>query len=205
MPVPGFSLPALNSAIQQQQQPAQTRQDIEREHMREREMEIERRQQQEQLAQREYEREHELREQQREQHHSPLENHTGSITIQQPVASRIPATLHGPNGILNHQHVGSNMAPNPPSAPLGAPNGPGNVFANGMQPAREPSPRTSFIQQGQQMIPAQQLLNPVGPDAMQQLPAALSQGAQQPILNVSLFAPSLYFTEALEYLFALLL
>lgn len=184
--ISGYSLPALNSAIQQQQQSAQAMHDIERENAREREMEMERRQQHEQMAQREYERENELREQQREQHHSPLENHTGSITIQQPVASRIPATLHGPNGILNHQHIGSNMPPNPSSAPLGAPTGPGNVFANGMQPTREPSPRTTFIQQGQQMIPAQQLLNPVGPDAMQQLPAALSQGAQQPILNVSL-------------------
>ena len=178
---------------QQQQQSAQAIQDMEREHVREREMEIERRQQ-EQMVQREYERENEMREQQqqreREQHHSPLENHAGSITIQQPVASRIPATLHGPNGILNHQHAGSSMAQNPQSAPLGAPSGPGNVFANGMQTAREPSPRTNFIQQGQQMIPAQQLLNPVGPDAMQQLPAALSQGAQQPILNVSLFAPA---------------
>ena len=52
-----------------------------------------------------------------------------------------------------------------------------------MQPARELSPRTTFIQQGQQLIPAQQMLTPVGPDAM--LPAGLSQGAQQPILNVS--------------------
>ena len=175
MNIPGYSLPALNSAIQQQQS-MQTMQDIEREHMREREIEIERRQQQEQMMQREYERENEMREQQREQHHSPLENHTGSITIQQPIASRIPATLHGPNGILNHQNVGSGIASNPPSAPLGAPSGPVNVFANGMPIAREPSPRTTFIQQGQQMIPAQQLLNPVGPEAMQQIPGALSQG-----------------------------
>ena len=205
IPVPGYSLPALNPAMQQQQQSAQAIQDMEREHVREREMEIERRQQEQQMAQREYERENEMREQQREQHPSPLENHAGSITIQQPVASRIPATLHGPNGILNHQHAGSSMAPNPPSAPLGAPSGPGNVFANGMQTAREPSPRTNFIQQGQQMIPAQQLLNPVGPDAMQQLPAALSQGAQQPILNVSLFAPSSLLNHATNcFLFLLL-
>ena len=159
---PGYSLPALSSAIQQQQQSAQAIQDLDREHAREREIEMERRQQQEQMAQREYEREKEMREQQREHHHSPLENHTGSITIQQPVASRIPATLHGPNGILNHQHVGASMAPNPLSAPLGAPKGPGKVFANGMQPDREASPRTTFIQQGQHMIPAQQMLNPVG-------------------------------------------
>lgn len=181
---PGLTLPALGATLQQQQQSAQAMHDMDREQAREREVDIERRQQQEQMLQREYERENELREQQRDQHHSPLETHTGSITIQQPVASRIPATLHGPNGILNHQHAGSGMAPNPPSAPLGAPSGPVNVFANGMQPARELSPRTTFIQQGQQMIPAQQMLTPGGPDAM--LPGALSQGAQQPILNVSM-------------------
>ena len=178
---PGYSLPALGSAIQQRQS-SQGIQDLDLEHARERELEIERRRQQEQILQREYERENEMREQQ-EQHQSPLENHTGSIPIQQPVASRIPATLHGPNGILNHQHAGSSMAPSAPSVPLGAPSGPGNIFANGMQPVRDPSPRTAFIQQGQQMIPTHQILTPVGPDGM--LPAGLSQGAQQPILNVS--------------------
>lgn len=178
---PGYSLPALGSTIQQQQS-TQAIQDSDLERARERELDIERRRQQEQILLREYERENEMHEQQ-EQHHSPLENHTGSIPIQQPVASRIPATLHGPNGILNHQHGGSSMAPNAPSVPLGAPSGPGNIFANGMQPARDPSPRTAFIQQGQQMIPTQQMLTPIGPDGM--LPAGLSQGAQQPILNVS--------------------
>ena len=184
---PGFNLPALSSAIQQQKPSVQALQEIDREHARERELEIERRQQQEQMLQREIDRENELREQQREQHHSPLENHAGAITIQQPVASRIPATLHGPNGILNHQHVGSNVVPNSLPAPLGVPSGPVNIFGNGIQPNREASPRSTLIQQGQQMITPQQMLNPVGPDAMQHLPAALSQGAQQPILNVSLF------------------
>lgn len=180
---PAYSLPALNPAVQQVQQP-QVVHEIERE-QREREAELERRQQQEAIAQRDYEREIELREQQqREQLPSPLENHTGSIPIQQPVASRIPATLHGPNGILNHQHVGTNGVQTAPSAPLGAPTGPGNVFANNMPNARETSPRP-FIQQGPQMIPAQQLLNPGGLEAAQQLTAPLSQGAQQPILNVS--------------------
>ena len=184
---PGYALPALGSAIQQQQS-THAIQDLDLEHARENELDIERRRQQEHIL-REYGRENEMREQQ-EQHHSPLENHTGSIPIQQPVASRIPATLHGPNGILNHQHAGSSMAPNAPSVPLGAPSGPGNIFANGMQPARDPSPRTAFIQQGQQMIPTQQMLTPIGPDGM--LPAGLSQGAQQPILNVS----SLFMSES---------
>ena len=187
----GYSLPALNSTIQQQQQTAH---DLEREHAREREADLERRQQQQEaIAQRDYEREIELREQQqRDQHQSPLENHTGSIPIQQPVASRVPATLHGPNGILNHQHAGTNGVQVAPSAPLGAPTGPGNVFVNGIQPAREASPR-QFVQQGSQIISSQQLLNPGGVEAGQQLPAALSQGTQQPILNVRLACYSFTF------------
>ena len=177
----------------QQQQAPQAAHAIDRDQAKELEAEVERRRKQE-IAQREYEREIGLREreqreqrdqrEQREQHQSPLENHAVSIPIQQPVASRIPATLHGPNGILNHQHIGAAGGQAPPSAPLGAPSGPGNVFANGLPAARDGSPRP-FVQQGPQMIPAQQLLNPGGVGPAQQLPAGLAQGAQQPILNVS--------------------
>lgn len=186
-PASGYSLPALNSTMQQQQQQSQAAHDIEREQAREREAELERRQQQQEaIAQRDYEREIELREQQqRDQHQSPLETHTGSIPIQQPVASRIPATLHGPNGILNHQHVGTNGIQASAPAPLGAPSGPSNAFVNNVQSAREASPR-SFMQQGPQMLPTQQLLNSGGLEAAQQLPVTLSQGTQQPILNVCL-------------------
>lgn len=180
---PGFPLPALNPTLQQQQA-SQAAHTIEREQARERELEMERRQQQE-MAQREYEREIELREQeQRERHQSPLENHSVSLPIQQPVASRIPSTLHGPNGILNHHNIGNAAGQGAPSATLVAPNGPSNVFTNGIPAGRDGSPRP-FVQQGPQMIPAQQLLNPAGVGAAQQLPAALAQGAQQPILNVS--------------------
>ena len=154
----------------------------------------ERQRQQEAMLQREHEiereRERELREQQqREQHQPPHENHTGSIPLQQPVASRIPSTLHGPNGILSN--LGAGAGPNPPSAPLGAPSGPGNVFGNNMQPAPEAAPRP-FLQQPGQNIPPQQLLgfNGAGPSQqMQGGMAALSQG-QQPILNVSSSIPS---------------
>ena len=63
------------------------------------------------------------------------------------------------------------------------------------------------MQQGPQVIPAQQLLNPGGVGAAQQLPAALTQGAQQPILNVSCslllfrdrFGPHSSFTDLLTY------
>ena len=192
----GYALPALGSAVQQQQQQSpQATMNNERD--REREQELDRQRQQDILAQREYEmsREIELREQQqqqqRDQHQSTLENHTGSIPLQQPVASRIPATLHGPNGIL--ANLGAGAGPNPPSAPLGAPSGPGNVFGNSMQSTGESPPR-AFIHQGPQNIPPQQLLGFGNAVTPQQLPngmAAISQG-QQPILNVSIFFRSVY-------------
>ncbi len=148
---------------------------------REREQEVDRQRQQDILAQRDFEL---LEQQHRDQHQSTLENHTGSIPLQQPVASRVPATLHGPNGIL--ANLGAGAGPNPPPATLGAPSGPGNVFANGMQ-QRDESPSRAFMQQVPQNIPTQQLLGFGNAVTPQQLPngmAALSQG-QQPILNVS--------------------
>ena len=135
--------------------------------------------QREQLQQRE--------QQQREQHPSPRENHTGAIPIQQPVASRVPATLHGPNGILNDQHPGVGTAPSQPLAALGAPSGPGNVFGNGVQAQNDNSLRP-FAQQVTQGLPPQQLLGFSNAATPQQLPTgigALSQG-QQPILNDAL-------------------
>ena len=186
---PGYALPALGSAVQQQQQQQQSPQTtINNEREREREQELDRQRQQDILVQREFEmsRELELREQQqqRDQHQSTLETHTGSIPLQQPVASRVPATLHGPNGIL--ANLGAGAGPNPPTVPLGAPSGPVNVFANSMQ-SRDESPPRAFIQQGPQNIPPQQLLgfgNAVTPQQIPNGMAALSQG-QQPILNVS--------------------
>jgi len=139
--------------------------------------------------QREYQqREHQQREQQqREQHQSPRETHTGAIPIQQPIASRVPATLHGPNGILNDQHpVGG--TPAQPQAALGAPSGPGNAFSNGVPAVNDNSLRP-FAQQVTQALPQQNLLgfsNALAPQG--QLPngvTALSQG-QQPILNDAL-------------------
>ncbi|KAL9034997.1 MAG: hypothetical protein Q9214_006790 [Letrouitia sp. 1 TL-2023] len=180
---PTYSLPAIGSTVPRQPQPQlqhspQATMNIEREREREREHEMER-QRQDLVIQRDFER-FELREQsQRDQHSSPRENHTGSIPLQQPVASRVPATLHGPNGILSHLGAGSGHNPPPPA--VGAPNGPPNSYSSGMQSAGDSSPR-SFAPQG----PPQQALGFANAVTAQQLPngmAALSQG-QQPILNV---------------------
>ena len=215
----GYPLPTLGPSLQQQQQSPQAafsaEQNFERERLREQQMQQElaqqRRydqeseilhQQQEQQQREQQQREQQQREQQqreqqqreqqqREQHQSPRENHAAAVPIQQPVASRVPATLHGPNGILNDQHPGVGTAPPPPQAPLGAPSGPGNVFGNSVQPASDNSLRP-FVQQVQQPIPPQNLLGFSNAVTPQQLPngvPALSQG-QQPILNVCAALPS---------------
>ena len=157
---------------------------------------------QQELAQRQYDEETEImrqqqreamhreqlrEQQQREQRQSPRENHTGAIPIQQPVASRVPATLHGPNGILNDQHPGVGAAQSQPLAALGAPNGPGNVYGNGVQAQNDNSLRP-FAQQVTQGLPPQQPPSFSNAATPQQLPTgigALSQG-QQPILNDAL-------------------
>lgn len=207
---PGYSLPTIGPTAQQPQQNTPTAADAERQFERDR---IREQMQQEHLVRQRYEqdpgllhhadivhhqreqqhrelqqREQQQREQlQREQLPSPQENHIGAIPIQQPIASRVPATLHGPNGILNDQHPGVGVAQPQTAAPLGAPNGPGNVFGNGVQAANDSSLRP-FAPPVTQPLPPQQLLGFSNAITPQQLPnqvAALSQG-QQPILNDAL-------------------
>ena len=134
------------------------------------------RQRQQESMLREYERDREIREMQQ----PPHETHAGSIPLQQPVASR-PAMLHGPNGILSSN---GNVGVGLPSGPLGAPSGPGNAFANGMQPLHDGAGRM-LLQHQAQNIPPQQLLGFSPGVPHQQLQAAMTQG-QQPILNDAL-------------------
>ena len=201
----GYALPTLGPSLQQQQSP-QAALNMDREIGRER---LSEQQKQRDIAQRRYEEETEMlrqqqreqqqreemhreqlqqrEQQQREQHQSPRENHTGAIPIQQPVASRVPATLHGPNGILNDQHPGVGAAPSQSLVALGAPNGPGSVYGNGAQAQNDNSLRP-FAQQVTQGLPPQQPLGFSNAATPQQLPTgigALSQG-QQPILNDAL-------------------
>ena len=162
-------------------------------------------QQQAQMAQQQqqqrFEQEQESIQQQREQQHreqrererieheqisSPRENHIGAtIPIQQPVASRVPATLHGPNGILNDQHPAGVAPTSQSSQPVAAASGPGGVFSNGVQTANDSILRP-FTHQVAQILPPQQLLgfsNSATPQQSQN--GVLSQG-QQPILNDAL-------------------
>lgn len=94
---------------------------------REREMEEQHRlqhlQQQDEMARRERE-QNERERQHREQYQStpPHQNNTGTIPLHQPVASRVPGAIHSPGGILANHGASSQ------SGPLGAPDGPRNVF-----------------------------------------------------------------------------
>lgn len=102
--------------------------------------------------------------------------------LHQPVAVG-PRSVHGPNGLL------SNPGPQPqPHMPLGAPAGPGNIFAGGpVQPVTQaPGPTGPQMQAG--------MLMPFAPAAQQQAAqqqqiAQQAQGqgqGQQPILNDAL-------------------
>ena len=110
-------------------------------------------QQQEELIQREREyNERQERERQQRDQYGPVathQNNTGSIPIHQPVASRLPSTIHSPGGLLA-KHGGA-----PPSGPLGAPSGPSNTFGGPLhndanRPVQHnPQPAVSQLQQHQ--------------------------------------------------------
>ncbi|KAI9806968.1 MAG: Transcriptional regulatory protein sin3 [Piccolia ochrophora] len=183
---PGYALPALGQAMQHQAPREPSNIERERE-MREREMRDrdmrERQRQQEGMAQRVREqREREQRErQQREAQSQPHQTDAGSIPIHQPVASRAPAAIHGPGGLLS----GSAAAgPAPPGGAFGAPAGPGTGFGGGVASSDGPH------RQLQSLPPQQTQAQPI---ALNGNPAAhpmqgvagLPQG-QQPILNDAL-------------------
>lgn len=151
-----------------------------------REQELLERQRQEEMAHREREQrereqlERQQLERQREQQHHPVQSHTGSIPLHQPVASKVPNSIHGPNGLL------SNLGGNPANAPQGSvqsSGAPGGMYGPQMQPG-EGTPR-SYMQHPPPGGPGQHMLgyNSSGPQVPGNV-AALAQG-QQPILNVS--------------------
>lgn len=189
--VPGYALPTLGQAMQHQS-PTSLNVDRERE-MREREARDrearDRQRQQEEVAQRdrELQREHEQRErQQREQQQTlPLQSQTGSIPIHQPVASRIPTSIHGPNGLLSH--LGTSAGNGPPVSAMSVSSGSTSVFG-GHIPAADNTPRSLIPQSTPGSIASQQMIGfgaTPGPHSLSGGVAALPQG-QQPILNVSL-------------------
>ncbi|KAJ9271967.1 hypothetical protein DTO212C5_2048 [Paecilomyces variotii] len=182
----GHSLPGIGQAMQHPS-PQPLNRERERD-SREREM-IERQRQEEMVhrerEQREREREQQIQQmerQQREQQHHPVQSHTGSIPIHQPVASKVPNSIHGPNGLLSN--LGANPPPNPPQSAMQSSGGPGGMYGPQIQHG-EGTPRP-YMQHPPQGPPGQPMLGYNGPAP--QIPggvAALAQG-QQPILNDAL-------------------
>ncbi|KAL4957359.1 hypothetical protein BDW69DRAFT_156459 [Aspergillus filifer] len=179
----GHSLPGIGQAMQHPS-PQSINQERERD-SREREI-IEQQRQNEMLhrerEQREREREQIERQQlerQREQHH-PVQSHTGSIPLHQPMASKVSNTIHGPGGLLS----GLGAAPaNGPQGTMPASGGPGGIYGSQL-PHGEGTPR-SYMQHAAGP-PGQPLMAFNGPaPSVPGNVAALAQG-QQPILNDAL-------------------
>lgn len=135
----------------------------------------------------EEDRRHREHERQRMEQAPPHQTPQGPpVHLHQPVAVG-PRTVHGPNGLLGNPGMGG--PPPQPHMPLGAPSGPGNIFAGGpVQAAQGQAP--------QHPPGAAGLLTAYGPGApgqpaqQQQLqamgqPQGQGQG-QQPILNDAL-------------------
>ncbi|KAJ5593312.1 hypothetical protein N7537_010216 [Penicillium hordei] len=174
----GHSLPGIGQAMQHAS--PQLNRERERDS---REREIIERQRQEEMAHRERERERDHREQierqleRREQPHHPVQSHTGSIPLHQPVANKVPNSIHGPGGLL------STLGGNPQSGHQGGPQSAAGLFGPQMQHG-EGTPRSYMQHPGGPPGQPMMAYNAAG----QQIPgnvAALAQG-QQPILNDAL-------------------
>ncbi|KAJ5124885.1 Histone deacetylase interacting [Penicillium bovifimosum] len=174
----GHSLPGIGRAMQHAS--PQLNRERERDS---REREIIERQRQEEMAHRERERERDHREQierqldRRDPQHHPVQSHTGSIPLHQPVANKVPNSIHGPGGLL------STLGGNPQNSHQGGPQSAAGLFGPQMQHG-EGTPRSYMQHPGGP--PGQPMMgyNAAG----QQIPgnvAALAQG-QQPILNDAL-------------------
>lgn len=144
---------------------------------------IERQRQRDELHMREHEqmsRDRELAERaHREQlQHHPVQSHTGSIPIHQPVASKVPNTIHGPNGLLSNLASGSVTANSIPAS-----NGPSALFIIGSQ-QQESTPRPAYLHPNPPPPPPQPMPGFAGPGPAP-MPGHAAIGQQQPILNVS--------------------
>lgn len=177
----GHSLPGIGQAMQHPS--PQLNRDHERD-SREREM-LERHRQEEMAREQQREREREqverqqLERQQREQQHHPVQSHPGSIPIHQPVASKVPNSIHGPNGLLSN--LGGSAPPGAPQNPMQS-SGAGALYAQIQHGEGTPRP----YMQHSQGPPGQPMLGYNGSAAASLAVgvAVVAQG-QQPILNVS--------------------
>ncbi|KAI1922926.1 Transcriptional regulatory protein sin3 [Ophidiomyces ophidiicola] len=184
---PTHPLPSINQSITHSSPQSSLNRDRERESrdrdMLERQREIHREEEmmhrERELRERDREQAERFHRDQQQQQHHPVQSHTGSIPIHQPVASKVQNSIHGPNGLLSN--LGSSSGPSQTQSSHQGPNVPGGLFSSGqMQHPDAPSRQYLTVQ-------SQSLLGFNG-NAPSQIPgsvAALSQG-QQPILNDAL-------------------
>lgn len=121
-----------------------------------------------------------MQREQQQQQQRPVQNHTGSIPIHQPVASNVKNSVHGPNGLLSNG--GSGPGPAQQSGPPPS-SGPNNLFS---MHAQAPEPPRQYMQHQPVQAPAPQPAPAFmgGPSPMTGQ-AQLTHG-QQPILNDAL-------------------
>ncbi|KAF2736640.1 hypothetical protein EJ04DRAFT_462701 [Polyplosphaeria fusca] len=179
-PPPPYNLPGISQTLQQQPSQAPSQPGLDRERERDREMmepHAHHAAPHEDMIKREAERDRDLRD--RQQHEqAALEQHSGPITIHQPVAVAPQArTVHGPNGLLSQS--GPLGGPVSLPGPMSGPNVPVGLFAN---PPVQQGDTTPRMQHAVQPAPQPSMLMPFGgpPGSM-----AMGQG-QQPILNDAL-------------------
>ncbi|KXS98156.1 hypothetical protein AC579_9993 [Pseudocercospora musae] len=167
---PGFPLPGLSQATGQ---PSAAERERERERARELDQQIHIKEEED----RRHREEERRRMEQAPQHQAPP---GPPAHLHQPVAVGPRNPIHGPNGLLGNPAL---AVPQPqPLHTLGAPSGPGNVFAGGpVQPSQPPSASQQH---------AVLLAPPYGPGAPGQQQQQMAQGqqgqGQQPILNDAL-------------------
>ena len=142
-------------------------------------LEMRRQQEENMLRERDVREREQIERMQREQQQQrPVQSHTGSIPIHQPVATNIKNTAHGPNGLLSNGGAGVIQQGVPPPS-----SGPNSLFSMHTQ-APEP-PRQYMPHQPVQAPPPQQAPGFIGGPSPMAGQAQLAHG-QQPILNDAL-------------------
>lgn len=113
--------------------------------------------------------------------HRSVQSHPGSIPIHQPVASNIPNSIHGTNGLLSTMASASGPAPTTNANSMPA------VPHNAVQ-QQENAPRPTYLAQTVPAapLPPQSMPTFAGPiPGPATMPVHAAVGQQQPILNVS--------------------
>lgn len=120
---------------------------------------------------------HREQQQQQQQQPRPLQSHA-AIPLHQPVASKVPNSIHGPNGLLANGGAGAGQHNGPASST-------GNALFGG-PPQLEPQRQSQFVHQPVAGPPQHQSAQLMPGPSPSQASAQLAHQGQQPILNDAL-------------------